>query len=85
MKSKSNSYQITPVSILELGGWYGSYYKKLEVPWFKGKVMITDSLDGKINGFNPKLKMLKGHILYPEALEEIFRMIKKSEDSIYWH
>lgn len=82
MKGKSFSSLITPLNIIELGNWYTFYCKTGEIKKFEGKVMITDSLDGQINGYNPGLKMLKGYILYPEALEEIFKMVKAKEGEL---
>tara|TARA_Y100000310_G_C20673723_1_gene811686 strand:+ start:2074 stop:2319 length:246 start_codon:yes stop_codon:yes gene_type:complete len=64
--------KITPVDILEIGRWYEKY-KEGEFRRFEGKVMVVDSLDD-LNGYDARVKILKGQILYPEAVEEIFGM-----------
>ncbi len=67
--------KITPISILEIGEWYETFLKTGRIEKYPDKIFVTDTLDGKINGYDPRINILKGNFFYHEALEEVFKMI----------
>ena len=64
---------ITPIDVLGIGKWYEIYCRTGNAQKFDGKVLVVDSLDGKVNGYDNRVNVLKGHLFYPVAVEDIFR------------
>ena len=68
------------IDLLELGSWYETYYKTGEIQPFKGRVLVTDCIKKRINGYPAELESLKSGTFHQGALEKIFEEIRIRTD-----